>query len=146
MTQPPARPKVYHITHAANLGAIIAEGALVSDREMLNRSGPTHVIGMSGIKQRRIEQIEVSCRPGTRVGDYVPFYFCPRSIMLYVIHCANHPEREYRGGQDPIIHLEADLHDVVKWAEANARLWAFSLSNAGALYAEFGLRSTSSLN
>jgi hypothetical protein len=25
--------------------------------------------------------------------------------MLYVIHCANHPELDYRGGQEPIVHL-----------------------------------------
>lgn len=34
--------------------------------------------------------------------------------MLYVIHCRNHPELAYRGGQEPIVHLEADLHDVAE--------------------------------
>lgn len=57
--------------------------------------------------------------------------------MLYVIHCANHPELTYRGGQQPIVHLEADLHRVVECANANGRRWAFSLSNAGAFYAQF---------
>lgn len=57
--------------------------------------------------------------------------------MLYVIHCANHPELVYRGGQQPIIHLEADLNHVVHWAETNGRRWAFSLSNAGAVYTKF---------
>jgi hypothetical protein len=57
--------------------------------------------------------------------------------MLYVIHCANHPELTYRGGQDPIVHLEADLHRVVAWANDNRVRWAFSLSNAGAYYTEF---------
>ena len=57
--------------------------------------------------------------------------------MLYVIYRANHPELTYRGGQEPIIHLEADLYRVIRWAEANGVLWAFSLSNAGAYYAEF---------
>jgi hypothetical protein len=61
--------------------------------------------------------------------------------MLYVIHCANHPELQYRGGQGPIVHLEADLHTVVRWAEANRRRWAFSLSNAGAYYTEFSSQS-----
>jgi O-acetyl-ADP-ribose deacetylase (regulator of RNase III) len=51
--------------------------------------------------------------------------------------CANHPELAYRGGQQPIIHLEVDLHQSVQWAEANGRKWAFSLSNAGAVYAQF---------
>ncbi|MFS8889637.1 DUF4433 domain-containing protein, partial [Synechococcus sp. R55.2] len=94
-------------------------------------------MGMSKIKQRRIKELEVSCHPGTKVGDYVPFYFCPRSIMLYVIHCANHPELTYRGGQTRIVHLEADLHRVIAWADHNQVRWAFSLSNAGARYAEF---------
>ncbi len=57
--------------------------------------------------------------------------------MLYVIHCANHPDLSYRGGQDPIVHLEADLRQVVEWAEDNGVRWAFSLSNAGARYTEF---------
>jgi hypothetical protein len=60
--------------------------------------------------------------------------------MLYVIHCANHPELRYQGGQGPIVHLQADLHTVVRWAEANGRRWAFSLSNAGARYTEFRSR------
>jgi hypothetical protein len=68
--------------------------------------------------------------------------------MLYVIHCANHPELSYRGGQQPIIHLEADLHAVVRWAEANGKRWGFSLSNAGANYTEFrtGLNKLDEIN
>lgn len=140
MTAPPERPKIYHITHVDNLTRIVADGGLVSDREILARGGPAQTIGMSGIKRRRVEELNVHCHPGTKVGDYVPFYFCPRSVMLYVIYSANHPELSYRGGQVPIVHLEADLHDVIRWADANERRWAFSLSNAGARYAEFRLR------
>lgn len=78
----------------------------------------------------------MSCHPGTMVGDYVPFYFCPRSVMLFLIHKANHPDLTYRGGQEPIVHLEADLHEVVEWAARKGRQWAFSLSNAGSYYVE----------
>jgi hypothetical protein len=35
------------------------------------------------------------------------------------------------------VHLEADLHGVICWAEASSKRWAFSLSNAGAYYTEF---------
>ncbi|MBN1437861.1 MAG: DUF4433 domain-containing protein [Anaerolineales bacterium] len=56
--------------------------------------------------------------------------------MLYMIAQGNHPELTYHGGQDPIIHLEADLRSVVAWADANGRRWAFTLSNAGARYFE----------
>jgi len=132
----PAQPKTYHITHVDNLVAIVREGVLLSDATMLTRGGPSVAIGMSEIKRRRIEDIMVSCHPGTKVGDYVPFYFCPRSVMLHLIWRANHPDLSYRGGQGPIVHLEADMHEVIEWAQGQARRWAFSLSNAGAYYVQ----------
>jgi hypothetical protein len=140
MSTPPARPSIFHITHVDNLASIVADGGLLCDRGMIERGGPPRAIGMSNIKRRRIEQLEVGCHPGTRVGDYVPFYFCPRSVMLFVIDRANHPELTYRGGQEPIVHLEANLHGVIAWADRNRRPWCFSLANAGARYAEFRSR------
>ena len=131
----PDRPKIYHIVHVDDLASICGDGCLWSDAMMVQRQGGT-VIGMGSIKQRRLA-LPVSCHPQTFVGEYVPFYFCPRSIVLFVIHRANHPELAYRGGQQPIVHLEADMHDVAQWAEANGRRWAFSLSNAGAIYTQF---------
>ncbi len=56
--------------------------------------------------------------------------------MLYVIHKANHQELSYHGGQNSILHLEADLHKTVVWAEQQGKRWAFTLSNAGANYFE----------
>jgi len=35
------------------------------------------------------------------------------------------------------VHLEADVHRAISWANGAGRRWAFSLSNAGALYAQF---------
>lgn len=109
MSPVPAQPKIYHITHVDNLPAIVRDRVLVSDATMLARGGPSVTIGMSEIKRRRIEEIMVTSHPDTKVGDYVPFYFCPRSVMLYLIYRANHQDLSYRGGQDPIVHLEADL-------------------------------------
>lgn len=131
----PPQPKIYHIVHVDNLASIVADGCLWSDAAMLRRPGGT-VIGMGSIKQRRLG-LPISCHAGLKVGDCVPFYFCSRSIMLYVIHRANDPELAYRGGQQPIVHLEADLHRVVQWAATQGRRWAFSLSNAGAYYTQF---------
>lgn len=136
MPTPPAQPKIYHITHVDNLPSIIAEGSLVSDAIMIARGGPAEVIGMSSIKQRRLG-LPVDCHAGDHVGDYVPFYFCPRSVMLYLIYMGNHVELAYQGGQGPIVHLEADLRSVVRWANQAGRRWAFSLSNAGARYTQF---------
>lgn len=136
MSPPPSNPCIYHITHVDNLPAIVAHGGLMSDAARIARGGPVAMIGMSSIKQRRLS-LPASCHPGLNVGDCVPFYFCPRSIMLFVIHCANNAELTYRGGQGPIVHLEADLGAVVTWAKQQQRRWAFSLSNAGASYAQF---------
>ncbi len=133
----PMDPRIYHITHVDNLPSILSDGCLISDAAMIARGGPVAAIGMSDIKRRRVEELEVPCHPGTKVGDYVPFYFCPRSVMLYVISKRNHPSLTYRDGQGPIIHLEASVRGVVAWAAAAERRWAFSLSNAGAYYAEF---------
>jgi hypothetical protein len=131
----PAEPKIYHIVHVDNLASIVTAGALWADARMTQRAGAT-VIGLAEIKRRRL-RLPVSCHPGTFVGDYVPFYFCPRSLMLYVIHMANRPQLSYRGGQAPILHLEADLSRVIAWAEEGRLNWAVALSNAGSPYAEF---------
>ena len=56
--------------------------------------------------------------------------------MLYLMYQANHPEMQYRGGQEPIVHLEADLREAVAWAERMGSRWAFTLSNAGSRYFE----------
>lgn len=139
MSDPPAQPKIYHIVHVDRLPSIVADGCLWSDSVVAASAHAGTTIGMGTIKSRRLT-LPVDCHPGDRVGEYVPFYFCPRSIMLYVIHRANHPELAYRGGQGPIVHLEGDLHEVVAWADRNGRRWAFSLSNAGAYYAQFRSR------
>ena len=91
---------------------------------------------MANIKKRRLNELALSSYPDVRVGDCVPFYFCPRSVMLYILWRANHPDLLYRGGQAPIIHLEADLYATVEAANRNEKRWAFTTSNAGSRYFE----------
>lgn len=91
---------------------------------------------MGKLKRARLS-LPVPPHPGTKVGEYVPFYFCPRSLMLYILHKGNHQDVSYRGGQAPIVHLEADLHAVVAAMNQARRRWAFTLSNAAAVYTEF---------
>ncbi len=135
----PTAPSIFHITHVSNLASMIGARGLLSDAAMVAQGGPKTMIGMSVIKLRRLNDIAVSCHVGTKVGDYVPFYFCPRSIMLYIISMKNHPELAYKGGQEPIVHLEADMHSVIAWADQQQppHRWAFSLQNAGSFYASF---------
>jgi len=137
MAGTPTNPEIYHITHLDNLAQIVAAGALLSDAERLSRNLDCRIVGMSNIKLARLVAVEVPCHPGTKVGEYVPFYFCPRSVMLYLLHMGNHPELDYHGGQRPILHLVANVRDVVAWADAQGRRWAFSDCNARAGYAHF---------
>jgi hypothetical protein len=130
-----ARPKIYHIAHLDRLSSIMADGFLWCDAEIVKRAPAGTSIGMSGIKQRRLA-LTLDSHPGLHVGDCVPFYFCPRSVMLYLIHQGNHPELTYRGGQGPILHFEADLYAAIEWADRQTLRWAFTLSNAGSYFFE----------
>jgi len=131
----PENPKIYHIVHVDKLTAITADGFLYSDAEMAQRPANGTVIGMNNIKARRMNELTLASHPDLYVGQCVPFYFCPRSVMLFLIHRRN-AELAYQGGQAPIVHLVADLHAVVAWVQANDKRWAFSLSNAGSYYFE----------
>ena len=130
----PSKPKIYHIVHADRLSSIISDGYLWCDRETIRKGILGTTIGLSDIKRRRLDELTLSSHPNLYVGDCVPFYFCPRSVMLYLIFRGNHPELVYRGGQGPIVHLELDLHEVVEWANRVNHNWAFTTSNAGSYY------------
>ncbi len=130
----PQRPKIVHIVHVDRLRSIVNDGYLWCDEMAVKRSSPGTTIGIGQIKQRRLLKPLLS-HPDLRVGGCVPFYFWPRSVMLFVIS-RNHPELTYRGGQEPIVHLVADLRRTVQWAENEKLRWAFTLSNAGAAYFE----------
>lgn len=131
----PAQPKIYHICHVDRLPSILDCNGLFSDAKVLELDLPGTVVGMSNIKQRRLNELRLDSHPTLFVGQCVPFYFCPRSVMLYLIHRRN-AELTYQGGQAQIVHLESDLYETVAWANANKRRWAFTLSNAGSYYFE----------
>ena len=132
----PPQPKIYHIAHVDRLPSIVADGFFWCDAEVVRRAPAGTTIGMSSIKQRRLNELRLSSHPDLHVGDCVPFYICPRSVMLYLIYQGNHQELTYRGGQGPILHFEADLHAAIAWANAQAARWAFTNSNAGSRYFE----------
>lgn len=131
----PSNPKIYHICHIDRLAPIIANNGLFSDAIVQEHTLPGTVVGMSNIKRRRLNELYLDSHPNLLVGQCVPFYLCPRSVMLYLIYRRS-AELAYQGGQEPIIHLEADLREAVAWAAANNRRWCFTLSNAGSYYFE----------
>ena len=127
--------KIYHICHVDRLASIIESGGLLSDALVQSKDLSGTVVGMDHIKRRRMTELELNSHPGLFVGQCVPFYFCPRSVMLYMIWQRS-GDLVFRGGQEPVIHLEADLRETVTWSIANNQRWAFTLSNAGSRYFE----------
>lgn len=136
MTKRPIPTKIYHITHVENIASIVESGGLLSDAKMIEKGGPEVPVGMNEIKARRLER-PVKCHPPDKVGEYVPFFFCPRSIMLYIFHMDNHPGLTYHGGQRPIVHLELDVDKLIEAADEADVRWAFTNANAAAHYARF---------
>ena len=54
----PAQPKIYHITHIDNLSGLAASRWIWSDAKRIELGLNCHLVGMSAIKQRRLEKIE----------------------------------------------------------------------------------------
>lgn len=54
----------------------------------------------------------VPCAPYGVLADYVPFYFAPRSPMLYAIHKGY--VTHYTGSQDEIVYLVSSVQAVLQ--------------------------------
>lgn len=106
--QSPAYPVptfIYHITHLQNLVSILQKGGLLP----YSQSPPKRQNVAYGHIQARRAGVVVPVGPRGKLHDYVPFYFCPRSPMLYAIHTQS---TDYQGGQQPILHLVSSAQKV----------------------------------
>lgn len=102
--------KLYHITHIRNLSAIIEHGGILCDNSM-NSENVEHVgIAHRHIKERRACK-NVPIAPGGALADYVPFYFAPRSPMLYAIHTGY--VESYSEGQEAVLHLVISVEGIL---------------------------------
>lgn len=102
---------LYHITHINNLSSIIQAGGLWCDYHVAQGNVQATSIAYQHIKDRRMQR-EVKVSKGGTLADYVPFYFAPRSPMLYVIHRGF--VEEYQGGQNSILHLVTSAELISK--------------------------------
>jgi hypothetical protein len=125
----PSNPLIFHITHVDNLASIIAQGFVWSDSQRIARHLVTTSIGYAHIKQRRLNR-RVPVGAGGDLGDYVPFNFCPRSVMLFVIARGH---QDYHGGQGDIVHLVSSVNTAV----ALGKPWAFTDRHADLGYASY---------
>lgn len=105
----PNPTRLFHITALANIPAILARGALVSKTASavagINYQNIAHA-GAQGARARRT----VPNPPGGGIHDYVPFYFAPRSPMLYAINGGKVLGCNWR--QEDIAHFETTVTAV----------------------------------
>lgn len=124
----PTPTRIYHFTDVKNLPGILESG-LSSDAQC-RRTGLTAVeVGSQGIRERRLT-LPVPIPPGGNVGDYVPFYFAPRSPMLFTLTRGNHG---FTGDVNNLLYLVSSLETL----EGLEIPWIVSDRNAALAMAAF---------
>lgn len=121
---------IYHITHMSNLPGILAANGLWCDRLRAQNCGVIVGIAHQHIKDRRAER-KVPCAARGTLSDYVPFYFAPRSPMLYTVHQGN--VNGYAEGQRPIVHLVSSVEQAI----ALGKPWCFTDGHADMAFSSF---------
>ena len=103
-------PPIFHFTDFANLAGIFESGAL-----QCHRVAPTAIdVGNQSIKANRGRRA-VTCGPRGMVGDYVPFYYAPRSPMLFSIKCGN------------VLGVSPEQHRLIYLVSSTEAIYAASL-------------------
>lgn len=106
---PPDPTYIFHITALGNLRMILEAGELRAKRRLeQDDTGYTNIAHMTIQEQRT--HTPVPCGPGGVLHDYVPFYFGPRSPMLFTLSKGN--VEGFRDGQHSIIHIVSTLQSV----------------------------------
>ena len=104
-----SRRLIMHFTHVNNLAGILAAGCLQADGLVERGSSLVTEAADLDIKARR-RALPLPMPPYGTVADYVPFYFAPRSPMLFKLHKGG--VLTYTEGQDPLIYLVTTVEAV----------------------------------
>ena len=131
----PAQLSVYHFLHVDNLAGVLSSGFLYSDGYVRDHGIRNVGVAMNRIKERRLS-IEIPGVSDLKVGHCVPFYFCTKSMMLFVIAKGDSPDLIYKGGQSPIVYLRFDFNRVWEWARISGLRAMMTSGNASAAQAE----------
>ncbi|MEG4574401.1 DUF4433 domain-containing protein [Microcoleus sp. N3A4] len=121
---------IYHITPIDNLESIIAQSGLLAYNVMLETKTNYTNIAYENIQDRRA-RIRVPCGAGGVLHDYIPFYFAPRSPMLYTINRGN--VKSYSQGQSTVIHLVSSVENI----DAAGLSFVFTDGHAVMAFTEF---------
>jgi hypothetical protein len=108
----------------------VGRGALLSDTHVSSEGRLRVEVGDRNVKVRRRSMV-VPVGPGRAPADYVPFYFAPRSPMLYVIDRGR--VSEYQDGQSPLVYLVTDIETIVRMKLPHV----FSDGNCASAFTEY---------
>ncbi len=103
--------RLFHITAIDNLSGIFETGVLLSKNAGALNGINYQNIAHTSIQSTRSEKL-VPNPPGGNIHDYVPFYFAPRSPMLFAINKGNVNGCSLR--QEDIAHLETTVDKVIE--------------------------------
>ncbi len=98
---------IFHITSLSNLASIVEYSKLLALNYLRNINFKS--IANNDVQYRRSE-VNVNYPPYGTLHDYVPFYFAPRSPMLYANINASHKSST---PQEEIIYLISSIQTIV---------------------------------
>lgn len=107
----PQPTRLFHITAIANLPAICVARALHSKNHGTAAGINYQNIAHSGAQGARAQR-SVPNPPGGLVHDFVPFYFAPRSPMLFAINGGKVANCNWR--QQDIVYFETTVQAVTR--------------------------------
>ena len=105
----PQLVRIFHITAIPNLASIVADRAVRAKALLAERGVVYSNIAYQGAQGRRAVKT-VRRSPAGVIHDYVPFYFAPRSPMLFTINVGNVDGCSHR--QQDIVHLATTVFAV----------------------------------
>lgn len=130
MSSMPKPTRLFHMTAYDNLESILRSGSLLCKNDCSSNEINYANIAHTTIQSRRSEK-EIPIPPHGVLHDYVPFYFAPRSPMLYAIINGNVEGCNYQ--QNEIIYFQTTVEKL----NENESLYIFSDRNASLEYALF---------
>jgi len=105
----PSPLRIFHITAISNLPKIAKTKKLYSNAQLRKKKIEYGNIAYQGAQGKRATKL-VAKPPGGVIHDYVPFYFAPRSPMLFAINRGNVPDCPYR--QADIVHIVTTVEAI----------------------------------
>jgi hypothetical protein len=100
---------LYHITDFNNLESIFQQGGLLAGNVVNEKGVEYENIAHNNIQDRRSMKT-VPLPPHGNLHDYDPFYFAPKSPMLYAIHKGQ--VDGYEKGQSQIVYLISRINII----------------------------------